>query len=163
MSLHYKKHEHDLKAIARKWSRVSNLGVDELESEANLVYAKCLKKYDPHKGKFKNYLMSSVWNCLKTYVNKNKQIELPEEMTHRWQGQPFGNPEETAVFYSLLETLSDDAGIIVDSILDANDELFSIARHVGRVTRGVLRTHFRKLKWSHYRIDNAFKEIKRVL
>lgn len=162
-TLHYLKYSKILKNICKKWTRSSGISFDELMGEANLVYTVCMKNYDPLKGAFHAYLHSSVWRQIKKYTSKSKPIEVPEEMNHRFQRVSYTSPEDNAVFQNVLETLSADATLIVDAIFNAEDELLDMFKQVGRMTRGVLRTYFRKNKWSHYRIDNAFHEIKGIL
>lgn len=160
--MNYKKYEKILKSMAWSWSRRTGLDFDDFLGQGNLAFVKCCKNYKKNIGRFEPYLRRSAKNSMHEYANANMSYNYDFVRYNDTIGcSKEAGPDQNFLFTEILDSLSEDAGVIVDMILNGVDELQDMFAEVETITRGTIRTYLRKLKWSHYRIDGAFSELRR--
>lgn len=162
---HYEKYSRVIEAIARKIHNSTGLPLQDLIAEGNFAYARCMKYYKVKQGNFKAYFGASVYKAMKNYADdrlKMQEVELADTNT-----TANDNPEKNTIFKMMLETLSEEAKEVIQTVLETPRELIDFAKQeIGTtvVTMNVIRQYlFRKQNWKVHRIDSCFKEIRGVL
>ena len=170
MNYHYAKWLKKIRSMAWDFHRKTGLPIDELIAEGNLAYTCCAKHYNPHKGDFRPYLCSAVYNSMKRYAeefspsmgNMHTTTMSNPEVEAEWAAVP--DPLEIMTFNDTLQELSKEAQEVVNLIFDMPQELIDMAKKAkNKVTMGVLRGYFRRRDWTYDKIEFAFNEIREVL
>lgn len=153
--LYYSQVERLIYKISHMYSAKTGLELDECIGEGNLAYAKALQSYRPHTGvKFGTYLYRCVVNALNdlarrqsrhsTNQSDNSELTAVEDRSNRWQ--------------AIMQDLSDDARLIVLSVISGPDDLKDWIQS-GKQGRRRLMVWWKKQGWAVSRILRAFDEI----
>lgn len=132
--------------------------LDELVSEGFFALTSMIPRYNPKKAGLSTWLYQSVWSRMKNFcidAKKNRHIYYED-------GDPiFDGPDPTPWIMDVLQDLSDDAGEIVHTILNAPEALWGIFDEFSpKTSRKYLRRYMTK-KWGgdQDRYLKAFEEI----
>jgi hypothetical protein len=145
-----------IKAMARKVSKTSNVEVEELEAQGNLIFCECLEKYDNQKGSFEKFFNSYIWGLYK-YVRKKAEEEQNQEGLEFIDFKKhYSDPD---IFDVCMNDLSRDAKMLVDTVLYGMKE-----NPERRINKTIIRDYAReKFNWTHKQVDRAFYEIANIL
>lgn len=153
--------------IAHKYAKRTSFPFDELMSEGNEIFCKCLQSFDPEKSCFATYLYHalnqeflnriSLSKIKKRYhYNDSPEIEiLPCRQS---------SPEQTCIFADMMAQLSQDAKfickIILETPLDLIDQIKSKNKKIHSVFKNDLKKYITtKYNWIPWRCEKAFAEI----
>ncbi len=152
---------------------------DELVAEANFIYAKAYRGFDPDNGcPFTDYLCVSIYRGLlrcKQKEMKEKQL-VPISLDMRTDTSdnaklvdilPDLTPDISAIIRQ-IEELPDDASIVIDLIISSPKEFLSVLLDSGpmynvKCWRGILRRYLRKMGWTNRRVSESFDDIGNAL
>ena len=171
----YRDHKRLMFKLAGKYSAYYGLEMSDLISAGNETFLKCMKRWDPMRGKFSTYLHISLTNSFNNFVKKEKKepcsaINLPEEMMgdgpNQLRKNLFRNDHETPFhdplwLQDVVSSLSDDAREVVALLFDG-DLGPTVSDHPVYV-RAALKRALGGEEWSGDRIGRAFRNITRTL
>lgn len=139
--------------------------VEELKARANYFFIEADEAYDKKKtkGKYSSWIYYYVWWNLHNSLFRRKAKPLFE-----------GLPEDCRTlykkskrsFYELMEDLGADAKTMVRIVLDDPEGLTKLDLQNGFSacqTRVHIKNYCKKLGWTHRRIKETFKEIRRII
>jgi RNA polymerase sigma factor (sigma-70 family) len=140
-------------------ARCPSLEIDDFVSEGNIIFLKCINRYDNNKSAcFHTYLYSSVKNFFRGMIQKQATQEAK-------LGPSFNgiDPERQALVMDTLSKMSVDAQEVVELILESPKEFIKAIPHI---TKTSIREFLRTI-WDgdliQYRITDAFAEITETL
>ena len=136
-----------------------SLELEEIESECNLAFMSCYKKYDPDKASFKTYLNNVLEFTLMEVSQGLSQLPFPKEHIRA----VFHHDMDAGLnFNDWKNSLSSEAKKIIRAIFKAPlDEISS--EKTKRITQGALKNYLRRNNWKCLHIDFYFNEIKKSL
>ncbi len=153
----YLQYEKMLHKIAWSYHRTTGLEVDDLKSEANVAFLQACETYDAKKAKVSTWIWKCVVQHLNAYIKpKGVQFCYFDENIP----DPRNIAEEREDFQAVIESMSKEAQQIVQIVLEAPAEFFTLS---SRFARGILFRKLRKMGWTWESIWTSFREIKNVL
>jgi RNA polymerase sigma factor (sigma-70 family) len=144
----YRKHQKLIYKEAHRINRLHpELEFDEIVSECNLVFAKCLEAHDPARGKLSTMFVSIARREIaRTLFHNNKPFSLPGEID-------MGAEESQAIsFWEKFQSMSNEAQEVALTVLKAPDEL-------GGFTKKQIYEFFRGQGWQYKVLDLTWQEI----
>ena len=145
--------------------------IEELIAEANKLFVLAYDSYDNKKSQFTTWLVSSIKNGLKRFVQTEWRQSHPS-LSRVKEHNPYQEYEYTESFsvLELLDEMEKDAHIIMQLFLDTPRELFVSAvssdgkpKHIQVCMRKRLRNRLRQMGWTIRRITKSFDEIAQVI
>ncbi|MFW9871890.1 MAG: sigma factor [Candidatus Thorarchaeota archaeon] len=144
-----------IEGMSRKIAFLTNdlQSLDDIRSEANLVFVECAKNYNKKRGEFKNYLTTTLFYRLYRFIKtKNSHIDYFENITEIVDNRCIFSDREPFSFF--LDSISDDAKLIINIILNLSN----------KPTQKVIRKKLRAIyKWSTKRINHSFYELENAI
>jgi len=138
---------------------------DEQVCEANYVFMAVYDRYDDNRGSFTSLLVRSIWNRLTdvSVIERRKSIK-----TEGGESTTFVANRSVSSFSitDFMDTVSDDARILVQLIVEAPAELAEVATGKGDTPcnwRSSLREYLRQRGWGRDRINSGMAEVKAAL
>ena len=137
---------------AHSLHKLTGFEMEELISEGNLIFSKCLPKFDPEKGAaFSTYLYQSLNYELSNFIQDQMKI-MGVELS--WAIKEETDPSDTLIFQEAVEDLNEDAKTIYDFIIGWKN----------KINKFIIQKYFNKnMGWTYGRTQRAFWEIEKVL
>lgn len=139
--------------------------VEELRSEANMIFVTTLKLYDETKSKFTTFLYIRLDQGLLQFIQKWRTqlpvyyegVEVLENST-----QHCCSADWKTSFWDKIKSLSEEAEAVVICITDGPEEIYNaIQTRPPKMVRGAVVKYLRNEKqWSWPKIWRVFREIK---
>ena len=147
------------------------ISVEELKSEANLIYCNCLTTFEEERSSFSTYLHNNLFYGLSMFCKKQlniyKDINFIEDQETEFGAMcNFINGVEFGFF---SESLSTPAREIVKIITDPPAELFECfarkddSKWAFKLTKHTITKYLKSKNWNSKNINNSFCEIKNSL
>ena len=163
----YQDNQAMIKDMAWKVSKSTGLDIEDLESEGNLIFAKCLQNWNGKKSngaKFSTYLYKTLTMDLYRYARKqakeNHTIDFEDLNT-------VSELERDAIAKVTLENLSRDARICIDLALNPPVEMMKLNKHFKRgkerLNKTLIKNYLALKGWKEYQIDKAFSEVRMAI
>lgn len=163
----YEKVKNLIHKLAIGYAKSHGGDVDELVSEGHVAFMRAYPKWDPEIGALTTLMYHAVINQFNSYSRRQA----------KHQGYQFGQAEETKAedvvddkptfdLPDFLETLSNDARVVVQLIFNAPRQLEQDAEDKGghaKNWRSSLRQLLRDMQWSVEEIRSAFDEVRNAL
>lgn len=156
--IRYEKYKRLIISKASKWSYCISMDIDDLISEGNIVFCKCLKTYKSSKSSFSTYLYRGL-----DYHYKNlakKRFECNKHIDNDRIDNSI-NIFRITSFRIALEKLSSDAQQLINIVLNTPKKLIEICCRVTKQTLTIYLTQY--LDWTIYRCWKTFREIRYAL
>src|SRR3972149_1261828 len=161
----YESHEKLILQKVFSFYRSFGVPVDELKSEANVIFMETLQIYDESKSKFITFLFIRLDQGLLQFIQRWRS-QLPsyyegtEEIEKSLQCSYKMNWREA--LWDKVKGLSKEAEVVVLCITDGPEEIYHIIQtRPPRMVRGAVVRYLRNEKgWSWPRIWSVFREIK---
>jgi len=141
-----------------------NVNLDDLLSEANLIFPHAYKKYDRKRGGFATLIHHAVFNRLKLFVarkaKRDKKKSSISNFDWRFTAAKEFNWKEFA------SELPKDARYVVHLIFEGPKEIGEIILKEGESKRSwirALKSHLFDIGWSIPRIMESFNEVRKAL
>ena len=156
----YIENKKTIEAAAKTISRKTGYDLEELRSEANLIFCECVQNFKPEKGEFNKYLSSSLFNSLFQFVNKERGFI---DNTREFSSDNFYSTKEKNFYEEIaLENLSSDSKYVMD-IIFSDIRFITKSYKTEKVTKERLRSFLRSKGWKFTRINNTFNELSAAL
>ena len=142
-----------------------NLSIDDLLSEAYLIFSEAINSFDPFKAQFSTYFYWRLKKGLKSYI-KTQQFDHSELFENDYIHEV--TPEHNATFNNLLDNISSEAKEVVKLCLDMPRELIWFGKKNcwdGKryaVSKNTVYQYLRDKYWRHAKIERAFAEIANI-
>jgi hypothetical protein len=154
----YQEHQGIIKAMSRKISKTTGFPDDDIESEGNLIFVECARKYNPEIGPFSKYLINALhWSLYEYAINRVRQLEeLQENPTVQSVSH---NSEMIDVSY---ENLSREARTVVDIVLHPDEDLLGVSPTAAvkkSIEKALIYRKLKRMGWRHTVINHVFNEI----
>lgn len=134
-----------------EFHRKSGIDYEEIKSEANVIFAECVKTFEKEKGSFFSYLKSQLHYKL-MYFTKNENKEK-----HNMYDS-YGFFEEREPIWFFIDSLSDKSQNIVHHIFNSNP-----CSHTGKITKSSLSSFLSNIGWKRQDILYCFQEISKKI
>lgn len=159
--MYFNQYRKMIEKAAWKASRIFRMDVEDLRSQAYLIFCEAIERYDPTKASFSTHL----FNRLKTIndyciiqLRRDKHAELPDGSAIVWWDNFFAFQEAVERLESKSD-LSKDAQDILSFILGREWE--DVESKVKRVPRfSTVNQIYRNKNWPISRTKKAWSEIK---
>jgi hypothetical protein len=134
---------------------------EELRAQADLLFMRAVRTWDPAKSGFLTYMSTVLRNGLIKYLMKNPAcVDASEYPT---LVSPTPSPFQVAAFHDLFRSLSGEAKDVARIILDTPSELVEVlARVPPRKARSEIRRYLLASGWEQDAVRGAFSELKRA-
>ena len=166
--IRYQDYEKLIYKIAQKYSRSGFFPFDELVSDGNETFCKCLESFDPEKSCFATFLYHALnqefMNKIKKYrhqqklyVSKNNEVE---NFSDRAVSQ-----EKICIFADMMAQMSKDAKficqiILLETPLDLIEQIKSKNKKRHSIFKNDIKKYITtKYDWIPWRCEKAFAEI----
>lgn len=171
MEIKYEDYDKLLCKLCWRWANASGVDFDELKSEANFAFVRCMNNYESDRGvKFVTYLYRSVNGILITKVKelagKESNVLQANELYHADASLKFEditqNPEKYAVLSNAISKLSAESKFIIKTIFDTPLEFMHIfkKKKSRTITKLKIQDYLVEYRgWSLYKVRTHFKEI----
>ncbi len=147
----YKAVERMLYKLSHSFHNTTGIELNELLSEATVLYYESKKTFDPEKGmKFTSWAYRIIYNGLCDFCRREKIHRIYDEQVEQ------GRTEKP--FWELQEQLSENAKQVVDYLLNNAIDLTPPPRLV----RGDLTRFLREKGWKFQEIWDTMRELKAI-
>jgi hypothetical protein len=154
--------------VSKVYSSNKHLDIDELKSEANMVFMYCAEKYPLKTGKFESFLASSLHWRLFEYV-QGRGEQLSELVLNENSGdikEQYCNM--SPILDATFQNLSRDVKQLTDIVFNPPQALFKVqpfpVKDNKRISKLMLFRYLRKsLNWKRDRILMSFQEMQKFL
>lgn len=149
----YKECQTVINAMVDKINRLSFIDREEILSEANLIFCKCLENWQKEKGEFKRYLSTFLYHDLYRFCKKRK-IEISELYADMSFIDNYTSHKDKVNY--IIDQLSSDGKNIVDLIIDLSPNK--------KLYKTTIKNYIKKnYGWKNKRINIAFQEIEKAI
>jgi hypothetical protein len=158
----YQKHENLLRALTWKHVRTHGGDFESMYSEACWGFLRAIHHYDAAKAPLHIYISICAISAMRDAHRKSAKTTAREQQTKELPDRATTH----ALWIDILDSLKADARIVVESILEAPEEILRMARgkrdYPGAIARCVLE-RTRKWGWTWQRSHLAVFEIREAL
>lgn len=141
-----------------------NVDLDDLLSEANLIFPYVHKKYDRKKGEFTTLIHHAVSNRLKLFVTRKAKRDKKKNSISNFDWKFTATKEFN--WKEFASELPIDARYVVHLIFEGPKEIGEMIFKEGESKRSwirALKSHLFDIGWSVPRIMESFKEVRESL
>lgn len=151
--------------LAYSWNKTTQIDVETLKAEANVIFVECLNIHNPNKGRFSTLLYLKICNRFKNLIikrNAPKRHRIDVEFIDAITPAP-NNPEKQCIFKNLISNLSKEAKELALIVLEAPADLVEMLP-VPRISLYQLTRYMAKSKgWNPTTMVKAVNEIKNTI
>jgi len=161
--IEYKEYENLIRKMAWSYNRTTGMEMEELVSEGNEVFVRCLKKYN-EKSLFSTFLHNSLKNHFNNLIKKgmaHKNTGITQAL-NEFIPDNKELQEDSCIFKSKISALSNTAKEITDIIFNAPADLLRMFPKAF-LSKHQLTTYLKKKGWNERKINTAYKEIQTAL
>lgn len=136
------------------FSKKYGVEIEEVLSEANLIYCEAVENYDSGRAAFSTYLWNQLNHCLGTFC-KNIISQREKEIASNFLAeQPYRDQfEDNFFFRDTLNKISDDEKEVVNFILKDQSRW---------LTKEKIKKELRQRGWKYPRIERTFNNVQRA-
>lgn len=150
--------------ISWSWHKTTGIERETLISEANVAFVECRKQHDSKRSKFSSFLYHAIENRFKNILVKKgspKYNGVEVELENiALSSNP--NQERNCIFKNLINSMSSEAKMIIDIVLNAPADLIKMLPRP-RLNKHQLMKYLRTKGWKISVINKAFSEIGKTL
>lgn len=157
----YEQYKKLISTVAGSFYRRANVrrdvSYDDIMAEANWIYMKAVRSYNPNQGSLKKRIAYKIWWGLKgfqkrtfhyeSFFDRSSYHDLDNSVIELWFD-----------YKQFLDELSEDAAFVAKTAVS----LFSFKKRMGK-KRKMLLKYLANLGWSDKRIQKSFDELKEVI
>ena len=162
----YKNYEKMVNKLAYSWNKTTQIDIETLKAEANVIFVECLNIYNPDKGRFSTLLYLKICNRFKNLIikrNAPKRNRIDFEFLEAIYPSDNYNPEKRCIFKNLISNMSKEAKELITIVLDAPADLVEMLP-LPRLNVHQLTKYMVKSKgWKSATMLKAVNEIKNTI